>query len=125
MCRLFPAEAHYPFGQGAANPSFFFIPLAVPGGTGPNQGRLGALGRNTLRGPAFHDYDIALIKDTAFGHRGAAEAVTLELRAEFFNIFNLVNFGLPANIVRGTGFGLISRTAGPSRQVQFSLKLIF
>ncbi len=113
------------FGQGAANPSFFVIPLGVPAGIGPNQGRFGTLARNTFRGPAFHSFDIALIKDTAFGRRGKAEAATLEFRAEFFNIFNLVNFGLPANIVRGTGFGLISRTVGPARQLQFSLKVIY
>jgi len=49
----------------------------------------------------------------------------LQIRAEVFNIFNLVNFGLPSNVVRGSGFGIISKTAGPSRQMQFSLKLIF
>ena len=36
-----------------------------------------------------------------------------------------VNFGLPSNIVRGSGFGVISKTAGPSRQIQFSLKFIY
>jgi hypothetical protein len=36
-----------------------------------------------------------------------------------------VNFGLPANTVRGSGFGIISHTTGNSRQIQFSLKLIF
>ena len=54
-----------------------------------------------------------------------AELGTIEFRAEFFNVFNLVNFGLPSNIVRGTGFGIISKTAGSSRQIQFSLKLIY
>jgi hypothetical protein len=49
----------------------------------------------------------------------------LQFRAEFFNIFNLVNFGLPANIVSGPGFGQISRTAGTSRQIQFSLKILY
>jgi hypothetical protein len=49
----------------------------------------------------------------------------LEFRAEFFNIFNIVDFGLPSNTVLGTGFGIISHTAGPSRQIQFSLKLIY
>ena len=113
------------FGRGAANSSFFFIPVNVPGGTGPNHGRFGTLGRNTFRGPAFRDFDLALIKDTSFGHRGAGELGTIEFRAEFFNIFNAVNFGLPNNIVRGSGFGIISKTAGPSRQIQFSLKLIY
>jgi hypothetical protein len=33
--------------------------------------------------------------------------------------------GLPANIIKGTGFGMIGKTAGTSRQIQFSLKLIY
>lgn len=113
------------FGLGDHNADFFFVPIGVDGGTGPNQGRFGTLGRNTFRGPAFHNFDVALIKDTPFGRRGNGEAATLQFRAEFFNVFNLVNLGLPANIVRGSGFGLINRTAGTSRQIQFSLKLIY
>jgi hypothetical protein len=113
------------FGLGTNNASFFNIPINVPGGTGPNQGRFGTLGRDTFRGPGYHDFDFALIKDTPFGHRGAAEFGNLEFRAEFFNIFNIVNFGLPSNILRGSGFGIISKTAGSSRQIQFSLKLIY
>ncbi len=113
------------FGLGAANSSFFSIPIDVPGGTGPNSGRFGTLGRNTFRGPGFRDLDMALIKDTPFGHRGKGELGILEFRAECFNIFNIVDFGLPSNTVLGTGFGTISHTAGPSRQIQFSLKLIY
>src|SRR5208283_3963274 len=41
------------FGRGASNAAFFNIPLGVPGGTGPNQGRFGTLGGNTFRGPAY------------------------------------------------------------------------
>src|SRR5262249_36488998 len=84
------------FGLGDDNISFFNIPINVPGGTGPHQGRFGTLGRNTFRGPNFHDFDFAVIKDTPFGHRGNGELGTLEFRAEFFNIFNIVNFGLPS-----------------------------
>ncbi|MGC1451076.1 MAG: TonB-dependent receptor [Candidatus Sulfotelmatobacter sp.] len=113
------------FGLGANNASFFSIPINVPGGTGPNQGRFGTLGRDTFRGPGFHDFDIALIKDTPFGHRGGGEFGTVEFRAEFFNVFNIVNFSLPSNILRGSGFGIISKTAGSSRQIQFSLKVIY
>jgi carboxypeptidase family protein len=114
------------FGLGAVgNRSFFSIPINIPGGTGPNSGRFGTLGRDTFRGPGYHDFDFALIKDTPFGRRGNAELGTLEFRAEFFNLFNIVNFGLPSNIVSGSGFGIISRTAGTSRQIQFSLKVIY
>jgi hypothetical protein len=114
------------FGLGAANASYFSIPINVPDGTGPNHGRFGTLGRNTFRGPTFHNFDFALIKDTALRQRSSgAEILDLQFRAEFFNIFNLVNFGLPANTIRGSGFGQISRTAGTSRQIQFSLKLIY
>jgi len=111
------------FGLGAANSSWFQIPINIPGGTGPNHGRFGTLGRGTFRAPGFRDFDLALIKDTAFGRRGNGELAILQIRAEFFNIFNEVNFGLPSNIVRGSGFGVISKTTGPSRQIQFSLKL--
>jgi Carboxypeptidase regulatory-like domain len=113
------------FGRGANNSSFFSIPIHVSGGTGPNQGAFGSLGRDTFRGPGFHQFDFALIKNTPFGRRGNGEWEILQFRAEFFNIFNIVNFGLPSNTVLGSGFGTISRTAGPSRQIQFSLRLAF
>jgi hypothetical protein len=113
------------FGRGADNASFFSIPIGVPGGTGPNQGRFGTLGRNTFRGPAYYNLDLALIKDTTFGRRNGSVPPTLEFRAEFFNAFNLVNFSLPVNILHATGFGVINHTAGTSRQIQFSLKLLF
>jgi hypothetical protein len=58
------------------------------------------------------------------GSRRGSDRMTLQFRAGFFNRFNIVNFGLP-NIVRGPGFGRISRTAGTSRQIQFSLKVIY
>jgi hypothetical protein len=119
-----PVRADY-FGRGADNASFFYIPINVSGGTGPNQGVFGTLGRNTFRGSGFTNFDIALIKDTPFGNRGGAELGTLEFRAEFFNVFNFVNFGLPSNVIRGSGFGYISKTAGTSRQIQFSLKIVF
>ena len=113
------------FGLGANNSSLFSIPIGVAGGTGPNSGAFGTLGRDTFRGPGYRDLDFSVIKDTPFGSRGKSELGILEFRAEFFNIFNIVNFGQPNNVVRGSGFGIISRTAGTSRQIQFSLKLIY
>ena len=114
------------FGRGADNASFFSIPIHVPGGTGPNSGRFGTLGRNTFRGPAYYDFDYSLIKTTPIGHRRSGiERADIQLRGEFFNLFNIVNMGLPANTIKGSGFGIISKTAGTSRQIQLSLKLIY
>ncbi len=113
------------FGRGAANASYFAIPINLVGGTGPNSGRFGTLGRNSFRGPAFYDFDFSFIKDTPFGHRGNGELAVLQFRSEFFNVFNIVNMGLPANILTGSGFGLISRTSGTSRQIQFSVKILY
>ncbi len=115
------------FGEGTNNAAdFFSIPIDLAGGTGPNQGRFGTLGRNTFRGPAYYDFDYALIKDTPFGQRrSGAERIDMQFRAEFFNLFNIVNMGLPSNILNGSGFGEISRTAGTSRQIQLSMKLIY
>jgi len=115
------------FGQGVNNGSeFFSIPIHIAGGTGPNQGRFGTLGRNSFRGPAYYDFDFALIKDTPFGRRkSGAERIDMQFRGEFFNLFNIVNMGLPANIIDGSGFGEISKTAGTSRQIQLSLKMIY
>jgi hypothetical protein len=103
------------FGRGDNNYTFFSVPV----------GQFGTLGRNTFRAPGYKQFDFALIKDTPFGRRGKSDLGLVEFRAEFFNLFNVVNFSLPSNTVRGSGFGIISHTAGTSRQIQFSLKLIF
>ncbi|MGB7191656.1 MAG: TonB-dependent receptor [Acidobacteriaceae bacterium] len=114
------------FGRGANNAGFFSIPIGLSNGTGPNSGRFGTLGRNSFRGPAYYDFDYALIKTTPIGHRASGiERADLQFRGEFFNLFNVVNMGLPANTIKGSGFGVISKTAGTSRQIQLSLKLIY
>lgn len=114
------------FGQGTNNASFFSIPINLPGGTGPNKGFFGLLGRNTFRGPAYYDFDFSLIKDTPVGRRaGGGELFDVQFRSEFFNLFNIVNMALPANTIKGSGFGQISKTAGTSRQIQFSVKILF
>jgi hypothetical protein len=66
-----------------------------------------------------------MIKDTAWEAGPTRKSLNLQFRAELFNVFNIVNFGLPSNILTGSGFGVISRTATNSRQVQFSLKIMF
>jgi hypothetical protein len=113
------------FGLGADNASYFYIPVNVQGGTGPNDGVFGTLGRNTFRGPALYNFDFALIKDTGWELGQSRKSMNLQFRAELFNLFNIVNFGLPSNILEGSGFGIISRTSSNSRQLQFSLKVMF
>ena len=46
--------------------------------------------RNSLRGPSFKEFNFSLFKSTA-----VTERVNLELRAEFFNLFNHPNFSSP------------------------------
>ena len=50
----------------------------------------GNLGRNQLVGPSFKEFNISFFKDTQL-----SEKVALQLRAEFFNIFNHPNFANP------------------------------
>jgi len=105
-------------------------------------GTLGNLGRNNLVGPGFVETDLGVMKETRI-----TERVSLQFRAELFNIFNHPNFNIPATAVVSAGaFNAATRsyqftnasTAGQittlvgsgglsnvARQTQFSLKLIF
>ena len=56
----------------------------------PGTQHYGNLGRNALQGPPFKQWDLAIHKDTKI-----AEKLTLQLRAEFFNILNHPNFSNP------------------------------
>jgi hypothetical protein len=46
-------------------------------------------------------------------------------RSEFFNIFNIANFGLPNTSINNPQFGRISATAALPRVIQFALQLSF
>ena len=50
----------------------------------------GNLGRNSLQGPIFKEFNFSVYKNTAF-----TERVNLQIRAEFFNILNHPNFSNP------------------------------
>lgn len=56
----------------------------------PGTRHFGDLGRNSLRGPSFKQWDFSVHKDTAL-----TERVNMQLRAEFFNILNHPNFANP------------------------------
>ena len=91
----------------------------------PSLGTFGNLGRGAFNGPGLADLDFSVLKNTAL-----TERTNLEFRAEFFNIFNRVNFGPPNTTVFSGGTinasaGLISTLATNPRQIQFGVKLIF
>ena len=87
--------------------------------------RVGNLGRNVIIGPTFNNTDFSIIKNTKLG-----ETYRLQMRAEFFDVFNHANFGQPGNVAGSPSFGRITNTrfptgeSGSSRQIQFALRLI-
>ena len=81
-------------GTGAGN-----CQLVVPGTTticnaiGPNcinSMHFGTLGRNSLIGPSFHQFDLSLYKDTHL-----TERLVMQLRFEAYNLFNHPTFANP------------------------------
>ena len=71
-----------------------------------------------VRAPGERSLDFSLFKEIPFGENRRAE-----FRAEFFNLTNTPNFGVPG-LALGTGnFGVIGGQANAPRQVQFGLKL--
>jgi len=88
---------------------------------GPNAvGTFGDTGKNILRGPRFFETDLGLMKTTQITERASAQ-----LRAEFFNAFNNVNFSRPHNDVTDPQIGQITGLDGKPRILQFALKVMF
>jgi outer membrane receptor protein involved in Fe transport len=56
----------------------------------PGTRHFGNLGRNSLRGPAFKEFNFSIFKDIAI-----TEKLKLQIRAEFFNVLNHPNFSSP------------------------------
>jgi len=103
------------------NPAAFALPpAAVVAGVTQTATRFGNAGRGILRGPAQYNVDFSVFKDFRF-----TERMNLQLRAEFFNLFNTPQFGDPNFQVDTSGAGSISSTVHSSRQIQLALKLTF
>lgn len=83
-------------------------------------GTVGTGGRGQLRAPGMWTVNYSLVKEFAL-----VEAVRLQLRGEFFNLFNHADLGTPnSNVLAGVNFGRIT-TAGSPRIVQVSAKVVF
>jgi hypothetical protein len=79
----------------------------------------GNVSRNVLRGPMQRDLDISLEKETPIHG-----AVSVEFRAQAFNVTNTPTFANPASDVgTSSSFGVITTTVGNPRILQFVLKL--
>ena len=92
-------------------------------------GFYGNLGRDTLIGPGLATWDFSVLKDTPIRER-----LSLQFRAEIFNILDRANFNTP-NLILATlsgttpvanpAAGAVTSTSTTSRQIQFGLKLLW
>jgi hypothetical protein len=97
----------------------------------PAQYTFGDTPRDYARGPGAWQIDMGIGK-----HIPLTERVRLEFRAEFFNIFNHPQYGLPVANISANNFGTINQTVntttpvspvgtGTPREIQFSLRFAF
>ena len=100
----------------------YFNPAAFQA---PANGAVGNLGRDTLTGPGYVDWDVSLAKVTQ-----VTERLRTQFRAEFFNVLNHTNFQTPNAVVLSSATvasptaGVVTG-AGTSRQIQLGLKVLF
>jgi hypothetical protein len=83
-------------------------------------GDFGQLGRNLIAGPKQINTDLSIMKLIP-----VTESQHLEFRAEFFNLFNNVNWANPINVASSGNFGQIASTTTGPRVIQFALKYVF
>lgn len=76
--------------------------------------------RNFLTGPGQKNVDLSVIKLIPINERFRAE-----FRAEFFNLFNWVNYANPVNNIALGNFGQITSASTGPRVIQFGFKLSF
>jgi hypothetical protein len=79
---------------------------------------LGTASRNPVRGPAYRDLDMALVKHTKLW-----EQTDLEFRAEMFDVTNTPAFSQPNGSFGAAAFGSITSTTTDPRVMQFALRL--
>jgi hypothetical protein len=89
-------------------------------------GTWGNTGRNILQGPGTKDVDFSVFKNT-----NLSESKVLQLRAEFFNLFNTPQFNNPGNTVGSGSFGQVTAAGNEplfqrlERQIQLAVKITF
>jgi hypothetical protein len=84
----------------------------------------GNAGRNSIRFDPFYQTDMGLHKSFAL----YPEGVSLDFRAEAFNILNQTNYAFPTSSYsnNSTGFGVVAAASTfPARILQFAAKVVF
>jgi hypothetical protein len=85
----------------------------------PAAGRLGTLGKGSVRGKPITTVDFSVGKNWRFEERYG-----IQFRAEFFNLLNHTNFvGFDTNILN-PGFGTLNAVQSP-REIQLGIKFTF
>jgi hypothetical protein len=93
--------------------------LAPTSFTLPSVGTAGSIRKGSLIGPGSLTWDMGISKNLAVaGNR------KVQIRAEFFNIFNRVNLNNPNANISAAAFGTISGASDP-RIGQLALKILF
>jgi len=75
---------------------------------------------SNVRGPGTHDIDLSGFKDFK-----PTEHLTMQFRAEAFNLLNQVVFGLPNMNLTSGQFGVISSQSNTPREIQAALKILW
>lgn len=78
---------------------------------------IGNASRNPVRGPAYRDLDLALVK-----HTKLTERTDMELRAEMFDVTNTPAFAQPDGSFGTPAFGSITSTVTDPRVIQFAIR---
>ena len=73
-----------------------------------------------VRGPGYANWDMSLVKNTTLFER-----VSLQFRAESFNLLNHPNFWQPNTALGSQQFGQLNVTTGLPRVNQLALKVVF
>ena len=101
--------------------AFVQNPAALVSGVAVN----GDAGRNMLRGPTFKDVDLSISRDFRLSH--FREGMSIQLRADAYNVFNIVSLNTPSGngaTVGSSTFGQIT-SASAMRQLQLGLRFTF
>jgi hypothetical protein len=75
-----------------------------------------------VRGAGINNFDFSVFKNRGFAFN---ERLNLQFRAEFYNLFNRVQFDLPGQALGTPQFGVVTNQINDPRLLQFALKLMF